>query len=65
MLQRRLGELGYLETEPSGLFDDETVEAVRRLQKDHALQADGAVGPATKIVLYHLAGRSLAEGRQE
>jgi general secretion pathway protein A len=64
-LQRRLSELGYMETEASGLFDDETAEAVRRLQKDHALQADGAAGPATKIVLYHLVGRTLAEVRQE
>lgn len=65
MLQRRLSELGYMETEPSGLFDDETTEAVRRLQKEHAIQVDGAAGPATKIVLYHLVGRSLAEVRQE
>jgi hypothetical protein len=64
-LQRRLSDLGYLATEPSGLFDDDTAEAVRRLQKDHALQVDGAAGPVTKIVLYHLVGRSLAEVRQE
>ena len=65
MLQRRLAELGYLEMEPTGLFDDETAEAVRRLQKAHAIQVDGAAGPATKIVLYHLVGHSLAEVRQE
>jgi len=65
MLQRRLSELGYMEAEPSGIFDDETIEAVRRLQKDHALQVDGAAGPATKIVLYHLVGRSLSEVRPE
>jgi general secretion pathway protein A len=65
ILQRRLGELGYLRAESSGLFDEETTEAVRRLQKDHALQVDGAVGPATKIVLYHLAGRSLVEVQRE
>jgi general secretion pathway protein A len=65
MLQRRLSELGYMETEPSGLFDDDTTEAVRRLQKEHAIQVDGAAGAATKIVLYHLVGRSLAEVRQE
>jgi general secretion pathway protein A len=64
-LQQRLSELGYMETEPSGLFDDETTEAVRRLQKEHAIQVDGSAGPATKIVLYHLVGRSLAEVRQE
>jgi general secretion pathway protein A len=63
-LQQRLKELGYMQIEPSGLFDDDTTEAVRRLQKDHALQVDGAAGPATKIVLYHLVGRSLAEARQ-
>jgi hypothetical protein len=38
---------------------------VRRLQKEHAIHVDGAAGPATKIVLYHLVGRSLAEVRQE
>ncbi len=65
ILQQWLRELGYMQTEPSGLFDDDTTEAVRRLQKDHALQVDGSAGPATKIVLYHLAGRSLAEARQE
>jgi hypothetical protein len=65
MLQRRLGELGYMQTGASGLFDDDTTEAVRRLQRDHALQVDGAAGPATKMVLYHLVGRSLAEARQE
>jgi peptidoglycan hydrolase-like protein with peptidoglycan-binding domain len=54
-----------MQTNPSGLFDDDTTEAVRRLQKDHALQVDGAAGPATKIVLYHLVGNSLDEGRQE
>jgi general secretion pathway protein A len=65
LLQQRLRELGYLWTGPSGHFDDDTMEAVRRLQKEYALQVDGAAGPATKIVLYHLAGRSLAEVRQE
>jgi general secretion pathway protein A len=65
LLQQRLNEVGYMEAEPSGLFDDGTSEAVRRLQKEHAIQVDGAVGPATKIVLYHLVGRSLAEVQQE
>jgi hypothetical protein len=64
-LQRRLGELGYLQESPSGFFDEPTTEAVRRFQKDHSLQIDGTAGPATKMVLYHLVGRSLAEGQQE
>jgi hypothetical protein len=65
LLQRRLNEVGYMGAEPSGLFDDETAEAVRRLQKEHAIQVDGAAGPATKIVLYHLVGRSLAAEVQQ
>ena len=57
-LQQRLKDTGYMQTAPSGLFDDDTTAAVRRLQKDHALQVDGAAGPATKMVLYHLVGGS-------
>jgi general secretion pathway protein A len=64
-LQQRLSELGYLQGKPSGVFDEATIEAVRRFQRDHSLQVDGAAGPATKIVLYHLVGRALAEVRQE
>ena len=64
-LQQRLSELGYLQGRPSGVFDEATTEAVRRFQGDHALQVDGAAGPATKIVLYHVVGRALAEVRQE
>jgi hypothetical protein len=64
-LQQRLSDLGYLQGDPSGVFDEATTEAVRRFQRDHALQVDGAAGPATKIVLYHVAGRALAEVRQE
>ena len=63
ILQRR-SELGYMVTEPSGLFDDETTEAVRRLQKSMRYRS---MGPQAghKIVLYHLIGRSLAEVQQE
>ncbi len=64
-LQQRLGDLGYMQGNPSGFFDDATTEAVRRFQRDHSLQVDGTAGPATKIVLYHLVGRSLSEVRQE
>jgi general secretion pathway protein A len=63
-LQKRLGELGYFGGEPTGSFDAETREAVRRLQSDYALQIDGAVGPATKLVLSHLNGQPLAKARQ-
>jgi len=58
-LQQQLAELGYLALAPTGVFDGETAEAVRRLQREHYLHVDGAVGPATKILLYHLSGRPL------
>lgn len=60
-LQHQLYEVGYLAVPPTGLFDGETDEAVRRFQRDHHLHVDGAVGSATKILLYHLSGRSLHE----
>jgi hypothetical protein len=59
-LQQHLHELGYLAAKPSGVFDGETAEAVQRFQRDHALLVDGAAGPATKIMLSHLVGRSLS-----
>jgi hypothetical protein len=64
-LQQGLSALGYLQGEPSGFFDEATTEAVRRFQRDYSLQVDGTAGPATKIVLYHLIGRSLSEARNE
>jgi hypothetical protein len=63
-LQKQLGALGYFGAEPTGIFDGETGEAVRRLQSDHALQIDGVVGPATRVVLSYLSGQPLAKARQ-
>jgi len=63
-LQQRLRELGYFAAEPSGIFDAETAEAVRRFQRDYALQVDGAAGPVTKIMLAHLVGNSRHEAAQ-
>ncbi len=60
-LQQQLYDSGYLAVPATGLFDGETDEAVRRFQRDHYLQVDGAVGSATKILLYQLSGRSLLE----
>jgi hypothetical protein len=61
VLQQQLRTLSYLATEPTGVFDGETLEAVRRFQREHHLQVDGAVGPNTKVLLYHLSGRTLQE----
>jgi len=52
-LQRSLHELGFLDRAiPSGVFDRDTAEAVRALQRARNLGVDGTVGPFTKMVLY-------------
>jgi general secretion pathway protein A len=57
-LQQQLRALGYLPAGALGQFDGETVEAVRRFQRDYALQVDGLAGPTTRILLAHLVGRA-------
>jgi peptidoglycan hydrolase-like protein with peptidoglycan-binding domain len=46
-MQTRLRELGYLETEPNGIFGSITEAAVKKFQTANGLTADGKVGPAT------------------
>jgi hypothetical protein len=46
-VQSRLDRLGYGVGKVDGLFGPKTDAAVRRLQQDRALQADGIVGPET------------------
>ena len=56
-LQAALAELGYYAGQPSGHFDRPTFDGVRALQVAHHLQPDGAVGPETQMLLYHLLQR--------
>jgi len=56
-LQTALAELGYYQGEMSGSFDDPTFEGVRAFQVNHAIEADGAVGPRTQMLLYDLLER--------
>jgi general secretion pathway protein A len=51
-LQRALGELGFLSHAESGRFDLPTTAAVMAFQQSRALEADGSVGPRTKMALY-------------
>ncbi len=49
--QQKLYELGYMTTKPDGVFGNDTVIAVKHLQQNNGLIADGHFGPATKELL--------------
>ena len=52
-VQSRLAELGYLSASfVSGVYDDNTRQAIRRFQQANGLTADGAAGSATQSRLY-------------
>jgi len=55
-LQASLNELGYLIPSPTGVFDTETADALRKFQQDNHLLVDGILGPQTKICLFHALG---------
>jgi murein L,D-transpeptidase YcbB/YkuD len=55
MVQSVLTERGYL-VEATGLYDQKTVEAVRKFQQDFNLVADGIVGRQTLSLLYQMMG---------
>ena len=52
VLQAQLRALGRLKKKPDGLYDAATAEAVRKLQSETGLTADGILGPRTRMVLY-------------
>ena len=49
--QQKLYQLGYLTSKPDGKYGNDTVVAVKRLQENNGLIADGYIGPATKELL--------------
>lgn len=49
LYQNRLQKLGYLTTEPDGIYGTDTQMAVRRFQEQNSLIADGYLGPITRI----------------
>ena len=51
-LQQLLRRLGAAGVKPTGTFDAGTSRAVVDFQRSHRLDADGLVGPLTRIVLY-------------
>jgi general secretion pathway protein A len=51
-LQELLRRVGTAGVDPTGTFDAGTSKAVLDFQRAHRLDADGVVGPLTRIVLY-------------
>ena len=58
-LQRALKQSGYFPANPSGLFDTQTKQAVKRFQRDNWLPVDGYAGWQTLITLLHFGGEAL------
>ncbi|MEJ2588475.1 MAG: AAA family ATPase [Deltaproteobacteria bacterium] len=54
-IQRILENAGYMVT-PTGLYDQETAQAVARFQDTFGLNPDGIVGPRTMALLSQMAG---------
>ena len=52
-LKMHLHDMGYDQIKINPVYDDQTKEAVKNIQKKYGLKADGLVGPLTKIVLYN------------
>ena len=50
-IQDCLVQLGYLES-ISGVYDEETEEAVKKFQRKNGLAADGVAGDRTLVLLF-------------
>ena len=58
-LQRALKQGGYFRAEPSGTFDTQTQQAIKRFQRDNWLPANGTAGRQTLMTLLHFGGGAL------
>jgi general secretion pathway protein A len=52
-LKMFMHDLGYHDIEMNPAYDFKTLEIVKGIQRTHGLQADGVVGPLTKMVLFN------------
>jgi peptidoglycan hydrolase-like protein with peptidoglycan-binding domain len=52
-LKKLLRDIGFKKVEPTPFYDDQTREAVMKIQRKYGLRVDGAVGSTTKIALYN------------
>ena len=60
ILQQTLKEFGYFTGVPSGQFDAQTQQAVKRFQRANQLGDDGRVGRRTLMILLHVGADALA-----
>jgi general secretion pathway protein A len=51
-LKKLLRDIGFKKVELTPIYDDQTREAVEKIQRKYGLNVDGAVGSTTKIALY-------------
>ena len=56
-LQALLAQLGVLREPASGVYDADTVAAVRTLQSSYGIPVDGEAGELTQIILYNAVAR--------
>jgi general secretion pathway protein A len=52
-LKMFMHELGYKDLDITPIYDLKTAKAIKQVQRDHGIAADGVVGPMTKIALYN------------
>jgi general secretion pathway protein A len=52
-LKKLLRDIGFKKVELTPVYDDQTREAVEKIQRKYGLRVDGAVGSTTKIALYN------------
>jgi general secretion pathway protein A len=60
LLQQTLKEFGYFTSVPSGQFDAQTQQAVKRFQRANQLEDDGRVGRRTLMLLLYAGADALA-----
>ena len=51
-IQERLVELGYLSSEPDGVFGSRTLKALRRFQEDKGLEETGVYDDPTRLAMF-------------
>lgn len=52
-LKMLMRDIGFKEIKPDNLYDDFTMETIKKIQQQHGIEVDGIVGARTKIVIYN------------